>query len=333
MVAMACVFGIVGCSEAEPGQPAEVALEFSSLLEVLSADSLAGRRAATEDARKAARIIADQFRLAGLEAFGDSGFFQRIPLRATSRAGGRTRLTLLDSWTAFDSLAESDRRTETNVIGLVRGTDPDLASEYVVLTAHFDHVGIGRPSDGDSIYNGADDDASGVVALVEIGRALAEDPPRRSVLLAAMAAEEAGFIGTRWYLAHPGVPLDSTVAVLNLEMIGRPDTALAPGQLWLTGFERSTMGESLNAAGLPIYQDPRPGQRFYQRSDNIPFARAGIPAHTLSSFGMHQDYHSPDDEAERIDFDHLGAAIGTAARAARLIADGPFPVWHGGGRP
>jgi len=219
------------------------------------------------------------------------------------------------------------------VVGIVRGSESGLSGEYVLVTAHFDHVGIGPSVNGDSIYNGADDDASGVVALVEIARALAAAPPARSVLLAAMAGEEAGLIGTRWYLAHPPVSVDATVAALNLEMIGRPDTALAPGHLWLTGFERSTMGEELVAARLPVHPDPRPRQRFYERSDNIAFARIGIPAHTLSSFGLHHDYHSPDDEVERIDFDHLEAAIGASIGAVRTIADGPRPAWTPGGRP
>jgi hypothetical protein len=304
-----------------------------ALVEVLAADSLQGRRVGSEGARKAARIIAAQFEFAGLEAAGDSGFFQHLPLRIATRPGGRTRISALDSWAAFDSLAEAERGIETNVVGIVRASDPDFAGEYVLITAHFDHLGIGRPIDGDSIFNGADDDVSGVAALVEIARDLSADPAKRSVVFAAMAGEEVGLIGTRWYLAHSPVSLNATVAALNLEMIGRPDTALAPGHLWLTGFERSTMGEELVAARLPVHPDPRPRQRFYERSDNIAFARIGIPAHTLSSFGLHHDYHSPDDEVERIDFDHLEAAIEASIGAVRTIADGPRPAWKPGGRP
>jgi hypothetical protein len=330
---LACLIGVGGCSSPEPKPAENVTFGTRSLLEVLAADSLEGRRAGSEGARTAARVIATQFELAGLEAAGDSGFFQRIPVHISSRPDGQTRVRLLESWAAFDSVAETDRRVETNVVGIIRGSDPELGGEYVLVTAHFDHIGIGRPVNGDSIYNGADDDASGVVALVEIARGLAAAPPARSVLFAALAGEEVGLIGTRWYVAHPAVPLDSTVAALNLEMIGRPDTALAPGELWLTGYERSTVGEELVAADLPIHPDPRPGQRFYERSDNIAFARIGIPAHTLSSFGLHRDYHSPDDETERIDFDHLEGAISAADGAVRALADGPRPSWHPGGQP
>jgi len=300
---------------------------------VLAADSLQGRRAGSEGSRLAARLIAEQFELAGLEAAGDSGFFQRVPLRVVNRATGRPRLRSLSSWAEFDSLPPAERAVEANVIGLVPGSDPDLAGEFVLVTAHFDHVGIGRAVQGDSIYNGADDDASGVAALVEIARTLTPDPSLRTVVFAAMAGEEIGLLGTRWYVDLPAVPLDSTVADLNLEMIGRPDSAIGPGRLWLTGFDRTTMGAAFDGAGLAIDPDPRPGQSFYQRSDNIAFARIGIPAHTLSSFGLHSDYHSPDDEIERIDFEHLESVIEVATEAVRILADGAAPEWNPGGQP
>jgi hypothetical protein len=130
------------------------------------------------------------------------------------------------------------------------------------------------------------------------------------------------------------VPLDRTVADLGIEMIGRPDSlAGGPGKGWLTGFERSTMGPRLAAAGIPVVADPRPDQEFFLRSDNIAFARHGIPAHTLSSYGMHSDYHTPADEAGRIDAAHLAQMVDATARAARLLADGDPPVWNPGGRP
>jgi len=303
------------------------------LMSVLAADSLEGRRAGSEGSRIAARLIAEQFELAGLKAVGDSGFFQRVPLRAVNRAAGRARIRALSSWAEFDSLPPAERVVETNVIGVLPGSDPELRGEYVLVTAHFDHVGIGRPVETDSIYNGADDDASGVVGLIEIARALASVPPRRTVVFAAMAGEELGLLGTRWYVDHPAVPLAATVASLNLEMIGRPDTAIGPGRAWLTGYERTSMGPEFTAAGLAVDPDPRPGQSFYERSDNIAFARIGIPAHTLSSFGLHSDYHSPDDEVERIDFDHLESVIAVAAEAVRLLADGPAPEWNPNGQP
>ena len=106
-------------------------------------------------------------------------------------------------------------------------------------------------------------------------------------------------------------------------MVGRPDTLVGAGKLWLTGYERSTMGEALSAAGLAVVADPRPQFRFFERSDNIVFAMRGIPAHTLSSYGLHTDYHQPSDEVERIDFAHLAGAADMVTRAARVLADGP----------
>ena len=222
-----------------------------------------------------------------------------------------------------------------NVVGMVRGSDPALRDQVVLIDAHYDHLGIGPAVNGDSIYNGADDDGSGVVAVLGAARALAAGPPpKRTVLFLATTGEELGLLGTRWYLEHPVTPLEHTVANLEIEMIGRPDSlAGGPGKGWLTGFERSTMGATLAKAGIPIVPDPHPAQQFFLRSDNIAFARRGIPAHTLSSYGLHPDYHTPADEVSRIDAKHLALMVDAAARATRLLADGDAPTWHPGGRP
>jgi Zn-dependent M28 family amino/carboxypeptidase len=204
----------------------------------------------------------------------------------------------------------------------------------VVLGAHYDHVGVGKPVAGDSIYNGADDDASGVAAVLAAAQALAKAPPKRSVIFLLTSGEEFGVLGTQWYLTRPTFPLARTIADLQVEMVGRPDSLVGGvGKLWLTGYERSTMGDSFAKAGIPIVADPRPDFRFFERSDNIVFALRGIPAHTLSSFSLHSDYHQPSDEVERIDFAHLAQAAEVVVRATRLLADQPAPRWHPGGRP
>jgi len=146
-----------------------------------------------------------------------------------------------------------------------------------------------------------------------------------------VTGEERGLLGTRWYIDHPAVPLAHTVANLNLEMIGRPDSlAGGPGKAWLTGYDRSTMGAMLRDAGIPLVPDPRPEQHFFERSDNIAFARRGIPAHTISSYNLHLDYHQPSDEARFADPAHMAAVIAATARAVRLLADGPAPQWAPG---
>jgi len=313
------------------------------LLTALADDSMEGRGTGTPGSARAARLIASVMQQAGLQPAGDSGFFQRVPVAVVtqSRTLGngtvvtRTRPVMYPSFAALDTVPAERRRTAVNVVGMLRGSDPALRDSVILVDAHYDHLGIGPAVNGDSIYNGADDDASGVVAVLEIAKALAAGPaPKRTVLFVATTGEEVGLLGTRWYLEHPVVPLDHMTANLEIEMIGRADSlAGGPGRAWLTGFDRSTMGSMFAAAGLPIGPDKRLDQQFFTRSDNIAFAQAGIPAHTLSSFNLHADYHRPSDDASRIDFAHMTAVIRAAAAATRLLADGPAPRWNPGGRP
>jgi peptidase M28-like protein/peptidase M49-like protein len=313
------------------------------LLSALADDSLEGRGTGTVGSAKAARLIAEEMRRAGVQPAGDSGYFQRVPVAMVtqSRTLGngtvvtRSRPALFPGFAALDTVPAERRRTAVNVVGMLRGSDPGLRDSVILVDAHYDHLGIGPAVNGDSIYNGADDDASGVVAVLEIAKVLAAGPaPKRTVIFLASTGEEVGLLGTRWYIRHPVVPLDHMTANLEIEMIGRPDSlAGGPGRAWLTGFERSTMGSMFAAAGLPIGPDRRPDEQFFMRSDNIAFAQAGIPAHTLSSFNLHADYHRPSDEVSRIDFAHMTAVIRAAAAATRMLADGPAPRWNPGGRP
>ena len=314
-------------------------IDVRRLLTALADDSLEGRATGTQGSARAAALIANEMRAAGLEPAGDSGYFQRVPVSVLPR---RMRdgslgqaLSLLPSLSDLDTIPAAQRRTAVNVIGILRGTDPVLKDSVVLIDAHYDHLGIGRPVQGDSIFNGADDDASGTVAVLEIAKAMARGPaPRRTVIFAATTGEEVGLLGTRWYVLHPVVPLARMTANLEIEMIGRPDSlAGGEGRAWLTGFDRSSMGKVFTEAGLPIGRDLRPEQGFFARSDNIAFANAGIPAHTLSTFNLHRDYHQLTDDASRIDFPHMTAVIRAAAAATRLLADGPAPRWYPGGRP
>jgi hypothetical protein len=320
-----------GPSSAPTPAPLASAVEVREIVGALAADSMEGRRTGTSGSVRAARFLAERMRSYGLEPGGDSSFFQRVPYEVVMGPEGEM-LRLPGAKGAHSAVVE--RIQDYNLIGLVRGSDPAMRDEAVVLGAHFDHVGIGKPVEGDSIYNGADDDASGVAVVLAAARALANAPARRSVIFLLTSGEEFGVLGTQWYLDRPTVPLSRTVADLQVEMVGRPDSlAGGPGKLWLTGYERSTMGESFTTAGLSIVADPRPDFRFFERSDNIVFALRGIPAHTLSSFGLHSDYHQPSDEVERVDFAHLEQAADVVVRATRLLADGPAPAWRSGGRP
>jgi hypothetical protein len=301
-------------------------------LQALAADSMEGRMTGSAGGMRAAVYLARRLESLGVQSAGDMAYFQVVPIAA--QAGGR-RLRLLGSLDELSAMPADVRREAFNVIGMIPGSDPALRHEVVVVAAHYDHIGVGPAVEGDSIYNGADDDASGSVAVLEVARALARGPaPRRTVLVFFATGEEVGMLGTRWYLDHPAVPLDSTVAGLMVEMIGRPDPlAGGPGRVWLTGYERSSVGRILADAGVPIVPDPRPDQNFFERSDNTPFAQRGVPAHALSSFGLHSDYHQPGDEVERVDFDHMTRVVQATVDAVRALADGPRPVWAPGGRP
>ncbi len=244
-------------------------------------------------------------------------------------------MVVLDSLGALAAYPDSARRIGYNMIGVIPGSDPVLKDEIIVIASHYDHLGIGSPVNGDSIYNGADDDASGVTAVLEIARSLMSGArPRRTMVFMTTTGEEEGTLGTEWYVAHPKFPLSKMVAEMEVEMIGRPDSlAGGPGKGWLTGYDRSTMGDMLKQDGVPIVADPYPQMRFFERSDNIVFAQMGIPAHTLSSYNMHSDYHAVTDDVDRIDFPHVTAVIRAGAMAARLLADGPAPTWKQGGQP
>ena len=199
----------------------------------------------------------------------------------------------------------------------------------------------------DTIYNGADDDASGSIAVLELAEAFVKGArPKRTIVFGWFGSEESGGTGSRYFADKAVVPLDKIVANLQFEMIGRPDAKVPPHTLWLTGYERSTLGPELAKRGAKLVQDPHPDQSFFTRSDNIQFARRGVIAHTVSSFGLHKDYHQASDEIGTIDFaahDRLdpldgrtdplagelvvqaGLAAGTEAAVALLICAGAPP--------
>jgi len=343
-VVVAAVFTLsplsIGCAQRSGDADSATAQRVMSLLNALSDDSLKGRATGSPGEAAAARIIAAELARAGLQPAGDSGWFQRVPIAyqtVTRNNQSRRVMRLQPSFAARDTFPVADRVTAVNVAGILVGSDPALRDEAVVIDAHYDHVGTAQaPVNGDSIYNGADDDASGVVTVLEVARMLAASPqrPRRTIIFLLTTGEEVGLLGTRWYIEHPVRPLERTVANLEIEMIGRPDPlAGGTGKAWLTGYDRSTMGQLLRDNGIPLVADPRPGQRFFERSDNFAFALRGIPAHTISSFNMHTDYHTVTDEARLVDAAHMAAVINATARAARLLADGPAPQWMPNGRP
>jgi Zn-dependent M28 family amino/carboxypeptidase len=188
---------------------------------------------------------------------------------------------------------------------------------------------------GDAIFNGADDDASGTTAVLELARALSKGQrPKRSILFVLFGSEELGGYGNRYFLEHPPVALTAIVTNLEFEMIGRPDPLLPNRTLWLTGYERSNLGPELAKHGAAISADPHPEQNFFFRSDNIALAKRGIVAQTVSSFGLHKDYHQPSDEIGTIDFAFLTHSIDSMVEPVRWLANSGFrPAWVAGGKP
>jgi hypothetical protein len=300
-------------------------------IDFLASDELHGRGSGTRDEHLAALYAASLFQSFGIEPAlaptGEyGGYIQRAPLPNPFPARQAEYLKK----EGFDQ----NVRTDTwNALGILKGTDPSAG--VVLLTAHLDHLGLGNPVNGDSIYNGADDDASGTTAVIELARALSHAPrPKRSILFVLFGSEELGGYGNRYFLEHPPVPLSSIVANLEFEMIGRPDPALATKTLWLTGYERSNLGPTLAQHGAAISADPHPAEHFFQRSDNYALAKKGIVAQTVSSFGLHPDYHQPSDEISKIDFDFLTHSIQSMIEPVRWLADSGFvPAWNAGGKP
>lgn len=220
--------------------------------------------------------------------------------------------------------------TAPNVIGILRGSDPQLKDEYVFFSAHMDHVGVGAPLDGDSIYNGADDNASGTATILEIAEAFshASPRPRRSMAFLLVSGEEKGLYGSQWFSEHPTVPLARVVADLNVDMVGRnwADTIVAIGKA------QSSLGATVDSVArahpelrLTVLDDLWPQERFYFRSDHYNFARRGVPILFFFN-GVHEDYHRPSDEPSKIRSEK-------AARIARLIALTGWAVADADARP
>ena len=275
----------------------------------------------------------------------------RLPELPLMAEGGRNAATILVlSTDAFKELQALPDGTQINfggtlasaaasytwnVVGVLPGSDPKLSNEAVLLSAHMDHLGVGTGKAGDQIYNGADDDASGVVAVLELARALgAGARPKRTTYLVLFGSEEKGGHGAQYFLAHPPVALTQMVANLEFEMIGRPDAKVATDTLWLTGYERSNLGAELARQGARLVQDPHPDQNFFQRSDNYALARRGVVAHTVSSFGLHPEYHQPTDDIAHIDFPHMTRAINSMVAPVLWLLNSNFtPTWAEGKKP
>lgn len=226
-----------------------------------------------------------------------------------------------------------------NVIGLLEGTDPELKDEYLLITAHFDHVGTGKNGGSpytpeDSIFNGARDNAMGTTALLGALQALSEAPPKRSVIFLAVTGEEIGLLGSQYYAENPLLPMEQVIFNLNTDGAGYND----PSYVSIVGFGRTGTDGLVEAAsnifGLDVFPNPAPEQNLFDRSDNVSFAKLGVPALCFSPGLTEFDeeistyYHQAADNPDSIDFDYLQKFCQALARTARLIADDEDrPFW------
>jgi hypothetical protein len=282
---VACGSDLTG-PEAEPAVQAAVrsitAADLRDRVELIAHDSMQGRATPSPGIEMTSGYIVQQFLTVGLRPGGEQGYVQRFPVGAPPE---------IDA---------------PNVIGWVQGSDPLLRDQYVVFSAHMDHVGMGAPVNGDSVFNGADDNASGTAAVLELAEAFAliDPKPRRSLVFITFSGEENGLIGSLWYIDHPTLPLASTVANVNLDMIGRNWTdaiaAISSSRYLVQMAER--VQEDHPELGLRVIEDPWPEQDLILRSDQYSFVRYGIPG-VLFTSGLHADYHQRSDEADRIDFE------------------------------
>lgn len=232
--------------------------------------------------------------------------------------------------------------SSSNVVAVLPGTDPVLSKEYILLTAHFDHVGVGRQGGGvttptDSIFNGARDNAMGTVALLTAAATLAKERPARSVIVAAVTGEEIGLLGSNYFAEHPPVPLKDIIFNLNTDGAGYNDPAYIAIIGWGRTGTNAAIEQSASAFGLKIFPDPAPEQGLFDRSDNVSFAIKGIPCLTftpgLTSFDdtINKFYHQVADEADNVDMDYLLKYARAFAMSARLIANTPErPKWTAG---
>lgn len=303
-------------------------------LSVLASDAYEGRETGKKGAWMAADYIRNYFKSIGLTGPVDGDYFQSIELlRAPSRT---LRMA------GFGQPKENEVKVRAeNVLGFLEGSDPVLKDEILVITAHYDHIGL-TSSGTDKVNNGADDDGSGTTGVLMIADAFvkakkAGKGPKRSILFMTVVGEEKGLLGSQWYSEHPVFPLEKTITDLNIDMIGRVDKAHEhkPDYIYIIGSDM--LSSDLNAVGIKAneenvkmnldmtYNNRTDPNQFYYRSDHYNFAKHGIPVIFYFN-GVHEDYHQPGDEISKIDFNLL-------SKRAQLVYFTAWELANGAKRP
>ena len=271
-------------------------------LYTLASADMEGRETGTPGIEKAAIYIENEFKRIGLTSF-DGLETYRQTFSFVPR-GGEVEITT------------------ANIIGVLEGKSKK--NEYVIISAHYDHLGI-RGKEGDTIYNGANDDASGVTGVLALAAYFKKVGNERTIVFAAFTAEEMGLIGSKYF----GKEIDASkfVAGINLEMIGKVP-GFGPNTAWLTGFERSDFGKiiqkNLKGTGYQLFPDPYKNFNLFFRSDNASLARLGVPSHTFSTtpIDVDKDYHKASDEAETLNMTVITQTIQAVAKGTESIING-----------
>ena len=274
-------------------------------LYTLASDEMEGRKTGTPGIEKAAKYIEGEFKKIGLKTYGDLSDYRQTFTFTNRRTG--------------------EKITASNIIGVLEGKSKK--DEYVIISAHYDHLGMKKEGEGDLIFNGANDDASGVTGVLALAEYYAKrGDNERSIVFIAFTAEEMGLIGSKHF--GKGIDASKFIAGINLEMMGKePNTG--PKTAWLTGFERSDFGKivqkNLKGTGYKLYPDPYPQFGLFFRSDNASLARLGVPSHTFSTTPLDKDgdyYHKVTDEAETLDMKVLTETIKAVAKGTESIIIG-----------
>ena len=272
-------------------------------LYTLAADNMEGRKSGTPGIEKAAVYIESEFKKIGLSTFGDLESYRQT--------------------FTFKNRRTKEDITSSNIIAVLEGKSKK--DEYVIISAHYDHLGMKKSGAGDLIYNGANDDASGVTGVLALAAYFKKVGHERTIVFAAFTAEEMGLIGS----THFGKGIDAAkfVAGINLEMIGKTPS-FGPNTAWLTGFERSDFGKiiqkNLEGSGYQLFPDPYKKFNLFFRSDNASLARLGVPSHTFSTspIDVDPDYHQVSDEAETLNITVITQTIQAVAIGTESIING-----------
>jgi hypothetical protein len=283
--------------------------EVERIEKTLSSDDMRGRKIFSQDIDRAADFIASEFKKTGLENLQPG----------TGHPGNDT-----SNYHQKFTIGSGHSPQLTNVVGVLPGKT--RKDEYVIFSAHYDHLGVGKPINGDSIYNGANDDASGVTAVIMLAKyfkVLGNN--ERTIVFAAFTGEEMGGLGSQ-YFSKQFEP-NKVVAMFNIEMIGT-QSKWGKNSAYITGYEKTDMGrilqKNLEGTGFTFYADPYPAQSLFYRSDNATLALLGVPAHTISTSKMDSEpnYHKVSDQIETLDLDNMTMIVRSIALSSKTIVSG-----------